>query len=49
MKPHYIILGIVVMLGYNSFLAKRDVELFEAYDKKCAELSSPIPECRYAK
>jgi len=31
MKIHYWILGIILILGYNVFLIKRDNEMFKAY------------------
>lgn len=49
MKTTYIFLALVAILGYNAFLAKRDQQLFKAYDKVCAELPQPHPDCRYAK
>lgn len=37
------------MLMYQSFLIQRDQKMFNAYDKVCAELPKPHPDCRYAK
>jgi hypothetical protein len=31
MKIHYWILGIILIVGYNAFLIKRDAEMFKAY------------------
>jgi hypothetical protein len=49
MKTTYIFLAFIGILMYNVALAKRDVELFKAYDKACAELPQPHPNCKYAK
>jgi hypothetical protein len=49
MKPTYVFLAFIAILLWNSMLIKRDKELFKAYDKLCAELSQPHPDCRYAK
>jgi len=49
MKTSYIFLAFIAVLMWNGVLAKRDVELFKAYDKVCAELPQPHPDCRYAK
>jgi hypothetical protein len=34
---------------YNGMMIRRDKKMFEAYDKLCAELPQPHPDCRYAK
>ena len=49
MKTSYWFLAVIPILMYNGFLIKRDQKLFEAYDKVCAELPQPHPNCRYAK
>ena len=49
MKTTYIFLAFIAILLYNGVLANRDKELFKAYDKVCAELPQPHPDCRYAK
>ena len=49
MKSTYIFLGVIAILLYNGLLIKRDQQLFKAYDKVCAELPQPHPDCRYAK
>lgn len=45
----FVFLAFIGILMYNGMLIKRDVELFKAYDKVCAELPQPHPNCRYAK
>ena len=45
----YIFLAFIGILMYNVALAKRDVELFKAYDSKCAEISNSHSHCRYSK
>ena len=49
MKTSYWFLAVIAILMWNGMLAKRDQELFKAYDKVCAELTIPNPDCRYAK
>jgi hypothetical protein len=49
MKTYYWFFLVIAILMYNGILAKRDKEMFKAYDKICAELPSPHPNCRYAK
>jgi hypothetical protein len=49
MKTSYIFLAFIAILMWNGVLIKRDQELFKAYDKACAELPAPHPNCRYAK
>ena len=49
MKTSYWFLAVIAILLYNGVLAKRDQELFKAYDKVCAELPQPHPDCRYSK
>jgi hypothetical protein len=40
---------VIAILMWNGFLIKRDQELFKAYDKACAALPQPHPDCIYAK
>jgi hypothetical protein len=49
MKTTYIFLGVITILMWNGMFIKRDQELFKAYDKVCAELPQPHPNCIYAK
>ena len=49
MKTSYIFLAAIAVIAYNGMLIQRDQKLFEAYDKVCAELPQPHPNCRYAK
>jgi hypothetical protein len=49
MKASYIFLAAIAIIMYNGILIKRDQQLFKAYDKVCAELPQPHPDCRYAK
>lgn len=49
MKTTTIFLAFIAILGYNAFLIQRDQRLFNTYDKVCAELPQPHPDCRYAK
>ena len=49
MKTLYVFVAFTTVIGYNVFLAQRDQNMFEAYDKACAELPQPHPDCRYAK
>jgi hypothetical protein len=49
MKSTYIFFGVIALLMFNVMLINRDKQLFEAYDKVCAELPQPHPNCRYAK
>jgi hypothetical protein len=49
MKTSYWFLAVIAILMYNGMLIQRDKQLFEAYDKACAELPKPHPDCRYAK
>lgn len=45
----WIVLGIVTLTAWNVFLAKRDSELFRAYDQQCAKIQYSDPNCKYAK
>jgi hypothetical protein len=47
MKFVFILTGLVFIIGYNAVLAKRDYRMFESYDRVCAELPKPHPDCRY--
>jgi hypothetical protein len=49
MKTSYIFLAAIAIIVYNGMLIQRDQQLFKAYDKVCAELPQPHPDCRYAK
>ena len=49
MKVTYIFLAFIGILMYNVAIAKRDVELFKAYDTVCASLPLSNPNCRYSK
>lgn len=49
MKTTYVFLAFIAILMYNGMLAKRDIELFKAYDSVCAELPKPHPDCKYKK
>jgi hypothetical protein len=49
MKTTYVFLAVIAIIMYNGVLAKRDRELFKAYDKVCAELSQHHPNCKYSK
>lgn len=49
MKTTYIFFAFIAILMCNGMLAKRDAELFKAYDKVCAELPKPHPDCKYSK
>lgn len=49
MRTTYIFLAFIGILMYNVFLIQRDQKMFEAYDKACATLPQPHPDCRYAK
>jgi hypothetical protein len=48
MKTTYIFLAVIGILMYNGMLAKRDQELFKAYDRACAQ-QPHNPNCIYAK
>jgi hypothetical protein len=47
MKVTYVFLAFIAILMYNVALAKRDQQLFKAYDQVCQ--TQPHPDCRYAK
>jgi hypothetical protein len=49
MKTSYWFLLIIGILMWNGLLIKRDQEMFKAYDRVCAELSSPHPDCQKSK
>jgi hypothetical protein len=49
MKTTYVFLAVIAIIMYNGMLAKRDHELFKAYDRVCAELPKPHPDCTYSK
>lgn len=46
---YYWFFAFIAVLMWNGIIIKRDVELFKAYDKACAELPKPHPNCKYAK
>lgn len=48
MKITYIFLAFIAILMYNGMLAKRDQDLFKAYDRACAQ-QPHNPNCIYAK
>lgn len=48
MKTTYIYLAFITILMYNGMLAKRDQDLFKAYDRACAQ-QPHNPNCIYAK
>ena len=48
-KIAFVFFAVIGMLMYQSFLVQRDQKMFNAYDKVCAELPKPHPDCRYAK
>jgi len=48
MKSTYIFLGVIAILLFNLAVIKRDKQLFEAYDKVCAEQPHNF-KCKYAK
>lgn len=49
MKTSYIFLAVIAIIMYNGVLIRRDKNMFEAYDRVCATLPQPHPDCRYAK
>ena len=49
MKISYIFLGVIAILMWNGLMIKRDQKMFEAYDRVCATLPQPHPDCRYSK
>ena len=40
---------VIAILMWNGMLIQRDKQMFQAYDRACAELPQPHPDCRYAK
>lgn len=48
MKTTYIFLAIIGILMYNVVLAKRDQQMFESYDRACAQLPQGHPDCRFS-
>jgi hypothetical protein len=48
-QTSYIFLAFIAILGWNALIIQRDKKMFDAYDKVCAELPQPHPDCRYAK
>lgn len=49
MKTTSIFLAVIAIIMYNGMLIQRDKQLFKAYDRVCAELPKPHPDCRYSK
>jgi hypothetical protein len=49
MKTSYIFLAFIGILMYNVFLIQRDQKMFNAYDKACAQLTQPHPDCIFSK
>ena len=49
MKTTYIFLAFIGILMYNVFLAQRDQNMLESYDRACAELPTGHPDCIFAK
>jgi hypothetical protein len=49
MRISYAIIAVIAIVGYNLFLIERDQKMFDAYDRACATLPQPHPDCRYAK
>jgi hypothetical protein len=49
MKTSYWFFLVIAVLMWNGMLIQRDKKMFDAYDKVCAELPKPHPDCRYAK
>lgn len=48
MKTITVFFAVIGILMYNGMLARRDAELFKAYDKACAN-QIHNPNCIYAK
>ena len=49
MKTYSWFFLVIAILMWNGMLIQRDKKMFEAYDRACAELPKPHPDCRYAK
>ena len=49
MKFVFIFTGLVFIIGYNAVLVQRDYKMFESYNRACASLPKPHPDCRYAR
>lgn len=49
MKTYHWFFLVIAILMWNGMLIQRDKKMFEAYDRVCAELPQPHPDCRYAK
>lgn len=41
--------ALLFVVALNLWAIDRDERLFEAYDRVCATLPQPHPDCRYAK
>jgi len=48
MKTSYWFLAVIGILMYQGLMVQRDQKMFNAYDRVCAELPQPHPDCRYA-
>ena len=48
MKTSYWFLGVIAILMWNGMIARRDAELFRAYDQICAQ-QPHNPQCIYSK
>lgn len=42
------LLAFLGIIGYNVFLAHRDIKLFDKYDQVCAQFTHH-PDCQYSK
>lgn len=49
MKVLFIFTGLVFIIGYNAVLAQRDYRMFKSYNRVCAILPKPNPDCHYAR
>jgi hypothetical protein len=48
MKTSYWFLAVIGILMYNGMIARRDAEMFKAYDQVCAQ-QPHNPNCHYTK
>ena len=42
-------LGVLVVVALNVWAIERDERMFDAYDRVCATLPQPHPDCVFAK
>jgi hypothetical protein len=49
MKTYQWFFLVIAILMWNGMLIQRDQKMFKAYDRACAQLPQPHPDCRYAK